>query len=49
MKGKAANMIHVTVREEDMLIVHRSLRAPPCVEYQLQLRNADAGLLHSRT
>lgn len=47
MEWQSANVIHVRVRYEYMALIDCSLRAPPCVKDQLQLRDADAGLLHA--
>ena len=45
MKGQATYVVHVRVRQEDIGLIHCSLWAPSGVKDQLQLRNADAGLL----
>ena len=47
MKWQSANVIHVRVRYEYMALIDCSLGAPPCVKDQLQLRDANAGLLRS--
>ena len=47
MEWQSANVIHVRVRYEYMALIDCSLRAPPCVKDQLQLRDADAGLLRA--
>lgn len=46
MERQASNMVHMGVRNEDIGLIHCSLRTPPGVKDQLQLRDGNAGLLH---